>query len=374
MKKIKVFFEATPLIDKHISGVGKVLQETLKALDNEAYAARYEMYVFVPFDEYKKAKQRLNYRYIKLKLIPFPHKVFSLLTRLKISLPIDIFLGRGVYVFENFRNFPVVFSKSITYIHDISFKIFPDFVQEANLKYLQKHINIWLKRTDAIVTVSESSRQEMLSSSVADNIYTINNAVDAEVYSPRTEEEVSAVRSKWRLVGDYCIFIGNIEPRKNLVNTIKAFSKVSTERPGLKLVLIGGGGWRNEDILAEIEKARAKNVEIIRPDGYVPDEDLPALISGARALLQVSWHEGFGLPVLQAIACGTPVVASDIAALKEASFGNEDLVEFCDPASVDSIAAAISTSIDKPHKKQQPQVATWDDTAGQLANLIDSLS
>lgn len=374
MKKLKIFFEATPLIDAHISGVGKVLQETLRVLDTKEYADKYDMFVFVPFDEYTKARQALRYTYIKLKLLPFPHKVFSLLTRLKISIPVDLFLGRGVYVFENFRNLPVVYSKSITYIHDISFMLYPDFVQEANLRYLQKNVATWASRTDVVVTVSDASRKEMVETSKFKSVETVTNAVNVDEYYPRSRQEVAQVRDRWSLPSDYCVFIGNIEPRKNLVNMIRGFAEfMRTQSLPMSLLVIGGGGWRNEEIMQEIEYARQQGVDIIRPHAYVPDSDLPAIISGARSLLQVSWHEGFGLPVLQSIACGVPVVASRIPALQEAAAKNEDLVTFCSPEDMQDIARAIQQSVMKKRKKKQPHVIAWSCSAKALTDIIDRL-
>lgn len=376
MKK-RIFFDATPLLDKHISGVGKVLQETLRALDIKYYADKYDMFVFVPLDEYGKAKSRLKYKYIKLRILPFPHKVFSLLTRMKWSPPVDIFLGRGVYIFENFRNLPVWRSKSLTYIHDISFMIYPDFVQEDNLKYLQKNINLWISRTDKIITVSETSRREMLTELGIDNIEVVPNAVDDKEFYPRSQAEIDSIKSKLGIKGDYCVFIGNIEPRKNLVNMVRGFSKFTqftqTSTNPVSLLLIGGGGWRNEKILKEIEVAKQQGVNIIRPEFYVADEELPAIVTGACSLIQVSWHEGFGLPVLQAIACGTPVVASDIDVLKEVAANNRQVITFCSPNNVNDIAKAINISTQKPRQKIQPQVNSWGRSARALSDIINSL-
>lgn len=375
MTKTKLFFDATPLIDKHVSGVGKVLQETLKVLDTPDYANRYDMYIFVPMNELKKAKQ-LNYAYIKIKILPYPHKFFSLFARLRLSPPIDIFLGKGVYVFENFRNWNLLFSKSITYIHDVSFKIYPDFVEEKNLTYLQQHVRMWIDRTDRVVTVSESSAKEIRDDLRVKKVSVVSNAVDTKMFYPRSKGEVNKVANKWTLPERYHVFIGNIEPRKNLINTIRAFRRyVDGTGSNDSLVIIGGGGWRNEEIVYEIEQARLGGVDIIRPDGYVPDEDLPAIITGARTLLQFSWHEGFGLPVLQAIACGTPVVASDIISLREAAGQEEAMVVYAPPGDIGKLAEAIGSAVEIGHRKEVPtSVRTWEMAARDLIKIVDEIN
>lgn len=373
-KKINVYFDATPLIDKHISGVGKVLQETLKALDTDDAAQKYNLFIFVPLDEAKKAR-RLNYTHIKLKLLPYPHKFFSLFTRMKWSPPIDMFLGRGVYVFENFRNVTLLVSKSITYVHDVAFKLYPAYIQERNLAYLNRYIPLWMGRADRVVAVSRSAKEEIERELDLADVTVIANAVNTHEFYPRTEDEVVRVRKKWNIPEAYMLFIGNIEPRKNLVSTIRAFRDyVQKTGSDEALVLIGGGGWRNEEILAEIEAVRTEGITVIRPDGYVPDEDLPALITGASALLQFSWHEGFGLPVLQALACGTPVAATDIPSLREAAEGNFAHVVFADdPSSVASLTDAIEGAKKLPRVLEPTSIPTWREAVGQLEILIDEL-
>lgn len=373
MTKKKLFFDATPLIEAKVSGVGKVLQETLKALDTSSYASKYDMYIFVPFNEALKAR-KLEYTYIKLKLLPYPHKFFSLFTRMRLAPPIDLFLGKGVYVFENFRNCTLAFSKSITYVHDVAFKMYPEYIQERNLQYLSTYVPLWMDRADAVVAISHSSKVEIERELHLEDVKVVPNAVNQNEYTPRSRSEVDAVRVRWNIPEKYALFIGNIEPRKNLINTIAAFREFNKSTSGeVALVLVGGGGWRNEEIMQEIEVARRSGVRIIRPDGYVPDEDLPALITGASVLLQFSWHEGFGLPVVQALACGTPVAASGTPALREAAQGAIDRVVFAVPSDIEDMARAISEAAKLPREKKARALPSWDDAARALETIIDEL-
>lgn len=373
MTKRKLFFDATPLIEEKISGVGKVLQETLKAIDTEYFASKYEMYIFVPFDEAARAR-KLRYNHIKLKLLPYPHKFFSLFTRMRLAPPIDLFLGRGVYIFENFRNCTLLFSRSITYVHDVAFKMYPEYIEERNLRYLTKYVPLWMKRAHKVVAVSEASKTEIEKELGLKGVVVVPNAVNQTEYHPRTTKEVRRVQERWELPEKYALFIGNIEPRKNLENTVKAFRKVVDGNNDIALVLIGGGGWRNETIMAEINQARNQGVKIIRPKGYVPDEDIPAIISGASVLLQFSWHEGFGLPVLQALACGTPVAANDTPALREAARDASKRVVFAkSPSDVDAIARAIEGAISLGRVEEIPTLPTWTQSVKVLEVIIDTL-
>lgn len=371
MKK-RLFFDATPIIDRYISGVGKVLLETLRALDTEYYSQKYDIFIFVPINEAKKL-ERFSFKYIKTKWLPYPHKFFGLFSRFKFGPPIDVFLGEGTYIFENYRNWNLLLSKSITYIHDPAFKLYPEYIQKRNLDFLSKYINLWIQRTDKIVTVSESAKSDIKEALNVNDAVIVHNASSPEM-APKSKKEIDRALSKWGIPKRYYVYLGNIEPRKNLVNLIKAFSEYSTDQNSQEaLVLIGGDGWNNDEIYKEIEKTRAAGVNIVKPASYVPDEDIPALLSGAIALLQLSWHEGFGMSVLHSLACGTPVVAADIPSLREAAIGNEQNAVFVDPASTRDISKAINDVKKIPHRRHPQNIPSWSESVKDLEKIIDKL-
>ncbi|UTX51385.1 glycosyltransferase family 4 protein [Candidatus Saccharibacteria bacterium TM7i] len=369
MRKTKLFFDGTPLIGKHVSGVGKVLQETLLALDTKVYADRYSIFIFLPFDERHNASH-LAYTYIKVKYLPYPHKILSLFSRMRVAPPLDLFLGKGVYVFENFRNWSLIASKSITYVHDVAFKMHPEFIEERNLAYLNKYINMWVERSDVIVTVSEASRVD-IEKVFGVKAEVIPNAVRGDLFRPRSVDEVNMVRNQWGIPERYYLFIGNIEPRKNLENTIDAYTQIA--QPGEALVLIGGGGWRNESILDKAQHATLDGKIVMRPSGYVPDEDLPALISGAKALVHFPWYEGSGLPILQAASCGVPIAASDIPPLREVVSGFSDRVVFASPEDISLMAEAIKAASEKQHDQNIKTPVTWASAAQKLTDIVETL-
>lgn len=368
----KIFFDATPIIDRYISGVGKVLLETLRALDTEYYSKKYEIFIFVPINE-KEKLQQFSFEYIKTKCLPYPHKFFGLFSRFRFGPPIDIFLGKGVYIFENYRNWNLLLSNSITYIHDPAFRLYPQYIQRRNLDYLSKYIDLWISRTDKIVTVSESAKIDIHKALNANDVVVVRNASSPEMY-PRPKKEISNALKKWSIPKRYYVYLGNIEPRKNLVNLIKAFSKYSIAHDNQEsLVMIGGDGWNNSEIYEEIKKAKAMGVSVVKPDTYVPDEDIPAILSGAIALLQLSWHEGFGMSVLHSLACGAPAVAADIPPLREAAVGNEKNVIFVDPASISDISKAINNVKRIPHRERPQNILPWSESVKDLEQIIDKL-
>jgi glycosyltransferase involved in cell wall biosynthesis len=373
LKKQKIFIEATPLINSHLSGVGQVTLETINAFDNDKYKDKYDIRVFVPFDE-KSKMEKYSFNNISIVTLPFPHKFFSLFSRMHYAIPLDIFLGRGVYIFPNFRNWNLVVSKSITYIHDVCFAIYPQYVQPKNLSFLRKHIKLWVRRTDKIVTVSKTSKYEIHKYLKFRNssISVIQNTIDGSFYKPQISSHVDRIKTKYKL-DNYFLFVGNIEPRKNLNTLIEAFER--SQLKDITLFIVGGDGWLNEEIYESIERAKSNGVDIRKNTSFVPDEDLPALFSGANALLLPSWHEGFGLTALQALACGTRVLCSDIPVLKEIteSYGNR--VDYFEP----SDSAALKELMIKYGKSKKDAVKpitvnrTWQDAADELLLMTEEM-
>lgn len=267
-----------------------------------------------------------------------------------------------------------IFSKSITYIHDIAFVLYPEFVEERNLHFLNKHVQLWLSRTDKIVTVSQSSKSEIEEYFKISNVDVIQNAEEVSM-KRQSDKKIQTIRKKYGLNNNYFLYLGNIEPRKNLLNMIEGFKEFAVTNPNFDLLIIGGDGWKNEDVLIAIDSLRSQGVRVIRPKDYVPDDDIPSLISGAEAVLQLSWHEGFGLSVLHSIACGTPVIASDIPALNEISdITGSRIVKYVNPEDTNQIASAMKEISNKPKEKlENIHIPSWEEAAAKLHKIIKQL-
>lgn len=362
--KKNLFIEATPIVPVRRSGIGHATLEIIRELDKEIYVNDYRVTAFVPLGE-GEMLSRYKFKNVVVRQLPFPHKVLSLLTRLRFGLPIDIFLGKGIYIFPNYRNLPLLFSQSLTFIHDVCYKVYPQYIQPRNLLYLQKNMPKWLKRTDKILTISKKSKQEIVRYLQIDpsKVNVVGLGVDRSVFYPRTKQEIDIVRKKNNLYAhDYFLYIGNIEPRKNLSFLIRTYSS-DTDLKDTSLFLVGGDGWLNEDIINDIREASAAGFDVRRNKDYIDDEDLPALISGARAVVLPSIHEGFGLSIVQAQACGTPVVASNIEVLKEIS---GDAIDYFDNGSQGSLLEALKRSLRRKHTKTIIMNHTWLSTVQKI--------
>jgi alpha-1,3-rhamnosyl/mannosyltransferase len=186
-----------------------------------------------------------------------------------------------------------------------------------------------LARADAIFTVSEAAREDLVRGAHAtrERIHVTPNGVDARFFDARAPEGPRA---------PYLLSVGTLEPRKNLPTLLDAFRALRREGRDLELWLVGHRGWQHSVPIGDL----APHVRILGP---VPDEELPAVYAGAACFVLPSLYEGFGLPLAEAMAAGTPAVASDIPALREV--GGE-AVRYADPHDPASFTAAIRAALD----------------------------
>jgi len=275
--------------------------------------------------------------------------------------------------------------KQIVTVHDLHYRHFdnamPDCSHEINplrtglYKYKMPHI---LNRSAAVVAVSESTKQELVASFGInpDKIHVIHNGYDERRF--RVIDNPQPMLDRYGLQsGSYFLFVGSILKHKNLVRLVRAFASVERE-----CQLVIAGVCKDAAYLAEINKVAAElgiSATRLRFLEYIPDDALPYLYNGAIAYLLPSLHEGFGVPIIEAMACGTPVITSDCSAMPEVAGGNALLV---DPYSVDSIAAAMRETVDNPGRMAALRTAgleriklfRWSYSAQKLYNLFKLVS
>lgn len=229
--------------------------------------------------------------------------------------PFDWLAGPAdVYHFPNFIIPPLARGRSIATVHDVSFLAYPEFAETRNLAWITARIFDTVERADAVITDSRFSAEEISKrlSVNREKIFPIHLGL-SEHFAPPAQEEVERLRRAKGLDRPYLLTVGTIEPRKNLEFLITAFERM-TGFDGC-LVLAGMRGWKYQPILKRIaDSPRARDIRRLE---YVGDDELPALYAGADLFLFPSLYEGFGLPPLEAVACGTPVIASSAGSLPE---------------------------------------------------------
>jgi len=307
------------MANKTLSGIGHMTLELVRALDDICTEYGVEI-VLVTCSDRSRYIEDYNLKNGTIKRLPIPTRVFNLLWKYDLLPRMDRFLGNGVYVFPNYKNWRLKNANSMTFICDIVYKLHPEFVQPKNLEFLSKNVNRWINRTDKVLTISKSAYEEITEElGVAkEKMGLVSCGVDRSVFYPRPKSEVLKFLHEYNLPSNYILYLGNIEPRKNIEGLIKAYERLPANlQRKHPLVLVGGGGWLNESILVLIDEARQRGVAIIKPDRFIPDDLLPVLHSGASLLVHPAHYEGFGISPLQAMACATPVVAANNSSIPE---------------------------------------------------------
>lgn len=349
-KSIKVFVEGEVLVLDHFSGIGHYTASLLKEVDNLLSTDEFS-HISVEIGLPKKLKERVhrfgykNFTYRNIHLSP---RIINGLKRRRLLPPIDLFYGKKTYVFTHFTTWPTFRSPQIPIIYDLSFIHFPQHSAEKNQVFLEHQTLVAVKRADRIITISENSKKEIsehyeIDSSLIDKVIPV---LDINKFKPQSHEAIKQVRAKYSLFDDYILFVGNIEPRKNLVTLLKAYESMDKNLQNkYSLLLVGAKGWKDGEIHEQIARMKDRGMKIIQPSSYVEDDDLPALYSAASLFAYVSIYEGYGIPPTEAMACGTPVVCSNNSSLPEAT-GNAAIM--VDAMNVDEIKKALEDVLSKP--------------------------
>jgi glycosyltransferase involved in cell wall biosynthesis len=260
--------------------------------------------------------------------------------------------------------------RTLLTVHDLSFERAPETAEPSLRSYLKRVVPRSVARADHVLADSEATRQDLIDlyRTEPDKISVLYSGVDARFRPVDDPTAIQAVREKYGISkGPYLFSVGTVQPRKNYGRLAEALHRL--DRPDLKLVIAGGRGWLNDDLYLTIEQLNlGSRVQFI---GFADDDDLPALYSGAQLFAYPALYEGFGLPPLEAMACGTPVVTSNISSLPEV-VGDAALT--VDPIDVDDIAGALDRGLDDTALRGQmrqlglarAQSFTWEQAAAQL--------
>lgn len=267
----------------------------------------------------------------------------------------------------------VIPKKSVVTIHDVGFHRFPQLYRGRDRSFHEISTKDIAKHASRIITVSEFSGREISEcyGIPSDRIAITPNGVDHELYRPIADSAgVEERLERYRLHRPFFLVIGRLEVKKNIANLVKAFSLFKARRgvgDPISLVFVGNPGYGYEEIKKTIAGSSFK--DYIQQLGYVPEPDMPYLLNAAEALIHPSWYEGFGIPPVQAMACGCPVLSSNVGALVEV-IGSEAAV-FFPPGEPESMVAAMNRIVDETGLKQKLRMAgivraskyTWRATA-----------
>ena len=264
-------------------------------------------------------------------------------------------------------------TRSVFTLHDLIFQFDPDSHKPLNIAFLKTMMPRFLKAADAIIAVSECSKRDAmrLYDIPAQKIHVIYEGVDPKFTPISDPDRLAHVRAKYHLPDRFILHVGTIEPRKNLPLLFEVAAQIKEH-----VVVAGKLGWLTDPILAKVKELGIE--DRVTFTGFVADDDLPALISSAIVLAMPSKYEGFGLPILEAMACGTPVVASNAASLPEVG---GDAVLYAWPEDVRSWINLLTLALDDAELRgwlrekglRQAAKFRWDTMARETAEVYQRL-
>ncbi|MEI2612494.1 MAG: glycosyltransferase family 1 protein [Candidatus Promineifilaceae bacterium] len=262
-------------------------------------------------------------------------------------------------------------------VHDLIFKLFPEHHKKLNYYYLNLAMPLFCRRATAIVAVSQATKRDVVKHYGVDaaKIHVVHEA-PAVHFSPPPPAKTTHVRQEYDLPDRYLIHLGTIEPRKNLLRLLDSLQTLRQTFPSLSLVLAGGKGWLYDDFFAKIKALGLQKA--VRVLGWVPDEDLPAVLAAADLAVQPSLYEGFGLPLLEHMACGQVVAASNSSSHPEVG-GNA--AAYFDPTHTEEMTVTIRRLLtdrdEYAHRRQlgleHVRHFTWQRAAAETIAVYEQL-
>ena len=271
-------------------------------------------------------------------------------------------------------------TKAIFTIHDMVFMSHPETVTKKGLLISKLEVKRSAKRANRIITVSEASKREILHYyHVPDEkIAIVPPAYDEKKFNTNYDlEEIKQCCEKYGISGEYILYVGTLEPRKNLVRLIEAYDKTFCNQPDPpQLVLAGMKGWKFDSIFEAAANSSLKDNILFT--GYVEEKDVPILMNGATVFAFPSIYEGFGMPCLEAMACGTPVLTSNLSSMPEVVGEAGILV---DPYSIDDIGLKLKELMANPQLREkhrelgleQCKKFSWEDSARKLHKVFEEV-
>ncbi len=369
---MKIAFDAYPIASEQLSGIGT---HALNIASRICPQADCELLLYDFFKRRKSAdilKRRIPDTPIKQNNL-LPYGVYVEIWK---HLPVSyekLFGSRAdIFHFFNFLVPPRVGGRVVNTVHDLVFFTYPETVEKSNLRRMTKNIRHSCDISDIIICVSENTKRELseILNVPKEKLRVVYNGVDHSRFNP----DVPMPHSK-KLPEDYILYIGTLEPRKNLVTLLKAFAATKAHKDGCTLVITGAKGWEYDAIFEMAEKYKIK----VHFTGYVPSEELPSLYKGARAFAFPSVYEGFGIPPLEAMACGTPVITTRSSSLPEVVGDAALTIE--DPFDYEALGSMIDRIIyDSDTAKMcrqkgfvQAQKFTWEQASQKVLDIYKEL-
>ena len=361
---MRVAIDFTPGLNQP-AGIGRYTRELVRALAEQSHFDIVLWHGRTSSPLPRPPSPRIHYRQM-----PFSERWLTRLWyRLRIPFPIDPLIGPVDVVHGTDFLVPPARCARVATVHDVSFLLVPELGHPRLVSFLRAVVPRMLRTADALITVSESVQQDLLRlyRVAPDRVYAIPHGV-AFPFVPHPPQHARPVIASLGIREPYVIAVGTVEPRKGYPVLLQAVERAAENIPDLQLVIVGATGWLAEPIERALEEAQQRG-RVLRLR-RISDQTLAALYSAAAAFVTASFYEGFNFPLLEALACGAPAIATDIPVHREVA-GNAAL--FVRSGDVDSLAEAMislltDTTLARRLQQAGPQQASrfsWHKSAEQ---------
>ncbi|MBI5567635.1 MAG: glycosyltransferase family 4 protein [Chloroflexi bacterium] len=373
------------------AGIGRYTRELMRALLAQPSANKYSFFYAKskPIDESPVTSYRSTIR-----RVPFHDKwLMRVWQRFRIPLPVELIVGKiDLFHSPDFTLPPTLPGvPTLLTVHDLSFVRDPDSAWPSLRAFLNRAVPRSVQRATHVLADSLATKYDLIElfGTPAEKITVLYSGVEPRFAPVRDRTEIDRVCAKYHLPRPFILSVGTLQPRKNYARLIQAFaSLINDPHPSTPLrfaqdasgdhhlVITGGKGWLYESIFEQVKSLGLENR--VHFPGFVDDADLPALYSAADLFAYVSLYEGFGLPLLEAMACGTPVIASNVSSLPEV-VGDVGLQ--VDPRDVSAITRALRAMLERSDLRETSIAAgldrartfTWEKAANQLLSIYDAM-
>jgi glycosyltransferase involved in cell wall biosynthesis len=360
------------------AGIGRYTRELVRALLALPTPHRFSFFYASPkrIDE-----STLHHPPSAIHRLPFHDKwLMRVWQRLRLPIPVELVTGRvDLFHSPDFTLPPTLpHVPTLLTVHDLSFIRDPESAWPRLRAFLMKAVPRSVKRATHVLADSAATKHDLIElfGTPAEKISVLYSGVEPRFAPLSDQAEIDRVCVKYQLPRPFILSVGTLQPRKNYVRLIQAFAQLAGDLPH-HLVITGGRGWLYDTIFDRVKSLGLENR--VHFPGFVEDADLPALYSAAGVFALVSVYEGFGLPLLEAMACGTPAIASNTSSLPEV-IGEAGLQ--VDPRDVDAIAGALQAMIGQSDLRDRARAAgierahlfTWEKAAQELLSIYDRLA
>lgn len=381
---MKIAFDSQILFERQKTGIGRNSEAIISnyiQLDIDDIVLNY----FRVLEENKREEiidHYLSNHKVSINKCKWFHSVLYNRLNRYLRLPYKLFFREEADVtqFFNYVLPPGVKGKTALYVYDMAYKVYPETIGEKTLRMLNENLAESCRRADRIITISEFSKQEIVKylGIPSEKIAVVPCAVDHSVYNNIIDLDLLTVtKKKFNIDQDYILYLGTLEPRKNIERLIDAYAALHKRDILIpKLVIAGKNGWNYDNVYKKVNDYKINESVIFT--GYIKAEEAVTLLKGALAFVFPSIYEGFGMPPLEAMACGVPIITSNVSSLPEVV---QDAGYLIDPFSAEDLSEAMFEIINNSEKRGQliekglkrAKEFTWKGSAELLRSVYENM-